>query len=356
MTWQPDDRELDAAARALPPPPGDPARAEEVRTALLAAAARQVQLPRRTWVPVAALGVALAAAASIAIWLAVRPIEPGLPRIATTGSGSFARLVDWPAYTLWLDEGRIELDVATRDETARVLTRDGEVAIRRSHVAIAASHGRLSEVAVREGSVELRAEQHVIVLHAGETWTATQLAQREVIVPTPTPAPAHEPIAEPHPARRPAPPRPAKALAPEVVPPASPPPADPATPGAADFRAGWTALRAGDASGAAKRFALACTAAAAAPLGEDACFWAGAAAQRANDPATARPALAGFLARFPGSPRAPEASALLGWILYAGGDLDAAATRFHAAEHDRVPQVRASAQKGLEAIARSRPK
>ena len=115
-----------------------------------------------------------------------------------------------------------------------------------------------------------------------------------------------------------------------------------------------SALRGGDTRGAAAAFATACGKAQHEALGDDACFWAGAAAQRAGEAGVARAALEAFLAQFPRSARAGEAAALLGWLLYDAGDLDAAAARFHQAEHDRVPQVRESATRGLTAVARRR--
>jgi TolA-binding protein len=127
-----------------------------------------------------------------------------------------------------------------------------------------------------------------------------------------------------------------------------------ASPGEAEFRAGWAALRAGDASAAAKAFSTACTEAAHGALGEDACFWAGAAAKRAGDAAMARTALEQFGKMFPTSARAAEAAALLGWLLYDAGELDRAERLFHQAESDRVPKVRESAQHGLAAIQRKR--
>jgi len=115
-----------------------------------------------------------------------------------------------------------------------------------------------------------------------------------------------------------------------------------------------SALRAGDARSAASSFSAACALSRHDALGEDACFWSGAAAKRAGDTQTARTALTSFLHDFPSSARAPEASALLGWILLDANDLDGAAALFHRAEHDRVPQVRDSAQRGLTAIERKR--
>jgi hypothetical protein len=46
---------------------------------------------------------------------------------------------------------------------------------------------------------------------------------------------------------------------------------------------------------------------------------------------------------------------MLGWLLVDAGDLAGAACRFRAAEDDRVYAVRASARKGLRALATQAP-
>jgi TolA-binding protein len=125
-------------------------------------------------------------------------------------------------------------------------------------------------------------------------------------------------------------------------------------PGEAAFRAGWTSLRAGRAEEAAASFATACTAAGGDALGEDACFWAGAAAKRAGNTSEAKAQLVAFLRRFPSSARAAEAAALLGWTLYDAGDVDGAEPYFRRAADDKVPSIRDSARRGLEAIQRLR--
>lgn len=142
-------------------------------------------------------------------------------------------------------------------------------------------------------------------------------------------------------------------------PPSSPPyrapaPALAAKPGELEFRNGVAALRAGDAAGATKAFTTACAAAQADGLSEDACFWVGAAAKRAGDTAAARDALTRYVQRFPRSPRAGEAAALLGWILYDANELDAAEVRFRQGAKDRIPKIRESAERGLTAVARKR--
>ncbi len=128
----------------------------------------------------------------------------------------------------------------------------------------------------------------------------------------------------------------------------------PASAGEIEFRKGWTALRAGDAKTAASSFATACAQLRGEALDEDACYWLGVAAKRAGDPVRARDALAAFLAQWPASPRAGEASALLGWLLYDAGDLDGAKRRFETAATDHSASVRESADRGITAIERKR--
>ena len=369
--WRPDDTELDAVARSLEADEPTHARAEQLRTSVLAAAAGRPQRSRRSVVPFAVAGLALAAAAAVVLWVATRQ-EPspavaiGARQVITPiGSARFERASDWPDYVVHLDDGRIDVQVVAlaADERFRVTTRDAEVEVRGARFEVGADRDRLMTVLVKEGRAELRvSDQQVVVLSAGESWSATKTAQREELVaPVKAPVTPPEPPITP-PAVPPAPTRGAKAgtvaaLAPArpVVPSTdTPAPAPSSNPGEAEFRAGWAALRAGDAGAAAKAFATACHEAMRAALGEDACFWAGAAAKRAGDAAIARGALEQFLAMFPSSSRAAEASALLGWLLYDAGELDAADRLFHQAEHDRVPKVRESAQRGLTAIQRTR--
>jgi TolA-binding protein len=125
-----------------------------------------------------------------------------------------------------------------------------------------------------------------------------------------------------------------------------------ADPAAADFAAGWTALRDGDLPRAAAAFARAEHASPAGPLVEDAAFWGAVSLARTGAPARpdAIAALAAFLAHHPASPRAGEASVMLGWLLLDAGDLDGAAARFTAATADAVPAVRTGARAGLDAV------
>jgi TolA-binding protein len=279
-----------------------------------------------------------------------------------------------------VSEREVHLDAGTIAVTAqgptgvRVAAADGEVDAEPGAVAFdiaARTDGGLHEVDVHAGRAKLIKGTQVILLAAGESWheaEAVRTVQRETIVPKQEPADT-KPEAT---SEKREPDRAKKRHAPSTrvaeretthaevsagsgsgsAARTAPPAPEPARPGEEEFRAGWAALRAGDAAGAQRSFASACERARKDALGQDACFWVGAAAKRAGDASAARTALTQFLAQFPGSARAGEAAALLGWILYDAGELDGAATLFHQAEHDRVPQVRDSASRGLTAIAR----
>jgi len=398
MTWSPNDAELDAVARTLDAHEPARDRAEQNRTALLAAAATRAQMSRRSRVPYVAAGLAFAAAAAAAIWVGTRP-DHGAPAVAVPsakqvitpiGAARFERVTDWADFVVRLDDGKIAVQVAGLDaaDRFRVKTADAEAETRGAKFDVSADQGRIASLDVREGRVELRRiDQQVIVLSAGQSWAASvKTVERDVIAPATPPVVASndvaaEPSAQKHVETRPEPsapkhgdalpqpsaqkrveprPEPAQHADARPEPPRldTPAPAAPAVaaprPGEAEFRAGTAALRAGDASTAARSFASSCTLAKREALGDDACFWSGAAAKRAGDTATARAALTAFLHDFPTSARAPEAAALLGWIDYDAGQLDAAEKLFHQAEHDRVPQVRDSAQRGLTAIDRKR--
>jgi len=374
--WIPDDQELDGVARELAPPAVDRDRLEQTRTSLLARATLGAPLATRSWSKWLVAGAALAAAAAVVLWLVAGPEGPKQV-ITALGPASYERAHDWPDFIVHVSDGRVEVRVAAlaSDERFRVVTGDAEVEVRGSSFEIRAEGDRLREVGVQIGRAEVRvADQQVVVLAAGQRWTASALARAEVVpavapVPGPAPTPASAPAPAPAgPARTmhsPATSSRAIATSPHAIaavaetpsakalpppPPATVPSAPSALPGELDFRAGWTALRANDAGTAAGKFETACTAALHTALGEDACFWAGAAAKRANDTAHARAALERFIASFPGSSRVGEASALLGWILLDAGDASGATSAFHRAEQDRVPRVRDSAAKGLAAL------
>jgi FecR protein len=360
--WVPEDNELDAVARTLEANVPSRESSEQLRTSVLASAAAQNQRSRRSPAPFAIAAVAIAAA--LVLWIG-RSTHTSVKLVITPiDIAQYERTSDWPDFVVHLDDGRIDVLVATLGggDRFRVTTLDAEVEVRGAHFEIGAEHDRLQSVLVRDGRVEVHPkDQQVVILSAGESWNAPKLVQRDEVIAPPTPVvPPPPPIIASTPAVQAKPPHVANSPEPPAPPPvATPTPPTPPTPplakpGEAEFRAGWAALRAGDASAAAKAFSTACNEALHEPIGEDACFWTGAAAKRAGDAATARTGLEHFLKQFPTSPRASEASALLGWLLYDAGELDAAEQDFHRAEHDRVPKVRDSAQRGLTAIQRKR--
>jgi len=362
--WQPSDDELDVLARGLPAHDPGAQRSEQTRTGLLASAATTKQQGRRALGPIiAAVAVPLAAAAAIALWLGTRPSEaPAKDTIVAQDTARYSALSGWPDRIIRLDDGSLSVDVRSlaADDRFRLQAPDGAIETREARFVVTVRAAHVDSVAVAGGRVELRVVgSQTILLSAGQSWTRTVTAQRDADIVKPAPEPPAQQTVEteatmPAPVRRrPGPSRIEASRVPQPAEVAAPPATPPSTPGEAEFRAGVIALRNGDGAAAAASFATACSTAPAA-LAEDACFWVGAAARRAGQTAMARDALARFLQRFPTSARTGEASALLGWILFESGDLTGAELRFQHATGDRVPKVRESAAKGLQAIERKR--
>jgi TolA-binding protein len=115
------------------------------------------------------------------------------------------------------------------------------------------------------------------------------------------------------------------------------------------FARGWAALGAGNFAVAAEAFGDAGGPRGENTLSEDACFWRAVAFDRAGRFGEAQRAFTEFLARYPRSDRAGEASVMLGWLLLRAGSGAAAAARFASALDDPGERVRGSAQAGLAA-------
>lgn len=113
------------------------------------------------------------------------------------------------------------------------------------------------------------------------------------------------------------------------------------------FESGWAALREGKHSDAAQYFGQAIKQAGNSPLVEDASFWHAVSLARAGKTNQAKNALTLFVNMYSRSPRRGEASVMLGWILLRAGDFAGAKSRFNTAVNDRVSHVRESAAKGL---------
>jgi TolA-binding protein len=361
------DDQLDALARDLPPARVDAARLEDVRTALLAAAAEVSPKPVRTFGrrSVVVVTGALAAAAAIAIWVAVDREAPEAARSrATLTPGADAELSQVaipPDEIVHLRQGTLAVELAAlgRGERFRVITSDAELEARLAHFVVAADHGTLQRIDVVRGELELRPRAGVTTtLRAGERWAAVPVETAAVpappvvaAVPAPAaPAPRDRPVRSPRESTA-APVAPSEPVPPAIATPGPPPaPAPPSAPGEAEFRTGWEALRTGDARRAAVAFAASHAAAGRGAVAEDARYWEGIALARAGQASEAIAAMRRFLAAHPASSRAGEASARLGWLQLDAGQLDGAERSFTAAAADRVPAVRRSASKGLEKL------
>jgi TolA-binding protein len=115
------------------------------------------------------------------------------------------------------------------------------------------------------------------------------------------------------------------------------------------FARGWSALGVGDFAAAAEAFGHAAGPRSGSTLSEDACFWRAVAFDRAARFGEAQRVFTEFLARYPRSDRAGEASVMLGWLLLRAGDGAAAAARFASGLDDPGERVRGSARAGLAA-------
>jgi TolA-binding protein len=124
------------------------------------------------------------------------------------------------------------------------------------------------------------------------------------------------------------------------------------TPQEALYDYAWDAMRAGDFTRAAARFASVVGAAPGGPLADEGAFWRAVATARAGHAAPAIDLFHEMIEHYQASARRGEAAAMLGWLLLDAGRRDEARALFGAADRDPSDRVRASARRGLEAIDR----
>jgi TolA-binding protein len=329
--------------------------ARGVRAALLASARTPAAVPRSRLVWGFATAGALAAAAVLAFVL-VRPQPAPVVSHATVlphAGAALMRVDSGSDETVRLAHGTLTVKVAKADrQRFRVVTGDAELDVQEAAFDVSVDRDHLSAVRVIYGRVEIRAQgAEPRVLSAGERWDI-ELARTEPVedlvqIAEEADAPAISEPAKPIRKHK----APQRALSEKPAPPVSSP-ARPKRPIEVLFEEGWSTLAAGDAATAASIFERAAQAAPKDPLAEDAWFWRASALARAKS-SSAAGALDAFLARYPSSPRVGEASAMLGWLTI-DNDLDRAERLFNLAVKDRVAAVRASATKGLTAIAQRR--
>ena len=344
-------------ARELPVDLPSPARSEEVRASLLAAAESGQAGPictRTAHLRWPAIGVA---AAALIVWIARGHLHDARPRShaivhARTGT-AFVMSSAPPDETLRLRSGTVEVQVDPLGpgERFRVVTADGEVEVRGTAFTVTANDDRLADVSVAHGRVEVRPHNGApTLLGPGQAWRPERTAVRPS-------APAAPPVVAPP-------------IGPAAVVAQAPLPrrrvrtvavADP--PAAANLRAGptpqealyddaWDAMRAGDFTKAAARFTSVVGAAPRGPLADEGAFWRAVATARAGHAAQAIDLFHEMIDRYPTSARRGEAAAMLGWLLIDAGRPDEARAQFRAADRDPSDRVRASARRGLEAIDR----
>jgi TolA-binding protein len=399
-----------AGARRLPVVEPAADRARVMRNALLVAARSPAPSTIRTfvrprlWFAFATAG-ALAAAAILAFVLLPRSSSPTYRGTIHAHAGaSYVRIGSVPDEIVRLSQGTLTVEVAALSpgERFRVVTSDGEVEVRGTAFDVTADNDHLASVRVLHGRVEVRADGSTQkLLTAGERWDVTLARAESSAKPGPVPGfPARDAKPGPVPGfpARDAKPGPVPSFPPRdskpgpvpgshsvttaakpatattsaatsakpttataksgsaaittKVPTGSAAPAAPKRPNELLFEQGWAALAAGDTRGAASTFERAAKAAPKDPLAEDAWFWRASALARMKDGSAVR-ALESFLAGYPRSPRAGEASAMLGWLVI-DRDVDRAEALFKAAAQDRVAAVRTSGEKGIAAVAQRR--
>jgi hypothetical protein len=390
-TWDSTKAVVDLA-RELPAPLPPQTRREEVRTAVLAAAASVTLRPaRRAWLaPVIAGAAAAGAVGYLAIPRGSSPpliAEPTAPVHHSHGvvrphpGARYLASPSGPDEIVRLTDGIIDVDVEplAPGERFRVVIGSAEIEVRGTAFTVTASAEHLTGVAVARGRVDVKPETGApAVLLTGQSWHVALVTAAEpsplVISPPPPPPLRSRTAPAPHRAAMPGPmPSPRVALpvvtrAATLAPPHDAEPhvaAEPMLAGAAatpeataarnpeelSYDQAWEALRANNFTRAASGFARVLLLAPNSALVEDASFWHAVALARGKRSAEALSAFRDFLDAYARSARAGEASAMLGWILIDARAYDEAERRFRAAAGDGNTAVRSSATAGLAALA-----
>jgi TolA-binding protein len=315
------------------------------------------------------------AAATVAILLSVyfAAVAIGVPespeiyraQVAAMGDAVFTLETAQPDEVVRLVEGTISVNVDKLEpgERFRVLVGDSQVEVRGTSFTVEAEQDRLLDVHVFSGRVVVnQTAASPVTLDPKESLMdkqAIQLAEvtepavpdSEVKLPAANQAAAIKTPSSKTPIAK-------TSVAATEITPESPIETAAGTPtntiqrSAAQtaFETGWSALKSGNYGQAADAFDRALKASGTDPIAEDSAYWLGISLSYAGKSARAETAMREFVRRYPGSPRAGEASVALGWMLFDRGDLTAARSQFSSALNDRVGKVRASAGKGLEAV------
>ncbi len=370
------------AGRAIPPPAPSPERREEIRTALLSAEPTRERRPdrRARWLTVG--GVAAAAALAIA-WLAwpsgdeALRVERG--RLLAHEGARYLRASPAPDEIVRLVDGTVTVEVERLQpgERFRIVTGDAEVEVRGTAFDVTAVGDRLRSVRVIHGSVEVRARGSRRLLSAGQAWqagegglsaggaagmgaagtSAASVADGVVAdasaagVADGVPTAGDRGSARPRGGADAARTQSRDAAMQDRV--DRGPMSTSRAAAQQSYDQAWAALRTGAFDRAAAAFERAAARDRTGSIAEDARYWRAVALARGGQAPAAKTAFETFLADHADSPRAGEASVMLGWLLFDDGNYDAAARRFRAGAADPSDRIRASAAKGLSAIRRA---
>ncbi len=354
---------------------------------LRSARTRQDQPPQRHW-SVIAIGLTVAAAAAVVVWVATAKrgpvVELGFHGSVLPSEGAqYERTGAIGEEVVHVRDGVVTFDVRplAKNQFFRVIVGDHRIEVRGTVFHIAASRDRLMSVSVAHGRVEIHsAGVEPVDLRAGEHWSdkagdaqeesaeanpkPASSAARDRLAPavkrpaTASPGPVQttrerRPLAEIESIQKP---RPNHGQGRDVAEGVDPLEKEQREfPGEAEFRAGWFEFEAGDYGRAASTLGRSCVAAGDAALGRDACFWHSKALERAGRSAAASASFRRYLKRWPNASRSDDARVALGWLLLSNGDLSVARRLFEKASSSRVPSIRASARRGLRACSDSVP-
>lgn len=351
-TWSAFENAIERA-RELPIDIPSTAHREEVRTALLASLRTKPSYTSRgtrlRWVTSVTAVAAVAAGVTIIIAMTRSGSVRRIPHLHGTVQSQPGAIVSWvsepPDEIVRLRDGVIDVSVEPLrpGERFRVLVGDAEIEVRGTEFEVRARGDRLIGVRVVHGRVEVRpTASAAVVLGEGQKW-------RQAVAVTPSPPKATVPDVQPTVTKR-------ERLH-ESVRSASPPPAHDAptvatpNPEEVAYDEAWSAMRRSDFVGAARAFARVVAFSPTGGLAEDASYWRAVSLARVPRRADAIDAFHDFLDSSPHSPRQGEASAMLGWLLVDGGQLEEAKQRFDRAASDTSKTVRASGLAGLGVIA-----
>ena len=285
--------------------------------------------------------------------------------VISTGDADYIIKSAQPDEVIELLNGKIQVEVSPLmpAERFRVIVGDSVVEVRGTVFDVSAEKNELIDVFVHEGKVEvIKPASTPVVLQTDDKWSekhsVLQVAVIENKIPannkiTQTAKPEKKNNAlktlksnhTPSISKRPTPEveKPLKPITKKFLPPTK----DILQ---AEFEKGWLALKEGRYHSAASAFDRACNSGIKSPLNEDAAYWRAVAYRYAGKTGSAEKSLRRFLSQYGFSPRAGEASVMLGWILLEKGRPAESRAFFESAANDPVAKVRESARAGLQRI------